>query len=506
MQHPSPTIFAFCSGRAFIRRLAYLACALIGAAASQPAVAAESQAWELAPYGVRILLAVDDSDRPRPGLEASLLREIAERISVSLSPLWKTELELASTGAERRQCFDPQEIGWEELADARAGQDKVFWLGVKSLPDGYELTCREFDVYLRRWGPLRRKVVRQESYLGEASFSLLKSAFSPLALISAVEDDATRVQLAFKGSRLPNPSGESLVGHAGDAFLPLLRRTDRAGKLVEQGIQPVPWTYLTLADENDAGRLADVHSGMRRAFGGVKRGTVEQIAIAIGPSASDSRVRFHSRTDPRQGLAGYEVFRATPTGETLRVGVTDRDGLIVVPMADERVSMLLLRSDGQLLAKTPIVNGQREIQQMPIADSVTRLQAQAEAQVVREELIDLVARRAIMMGRVKSMLKQGRVDDAKELMAELNEMPSPSVFDRRIENAVRRVQTSDDPSVQKRIDSLFASTREMLSKFLGTREISLLQNQVDSAAGSAPATSEQPAAEEAAPANEAVPS
>ena len=185
------------------------------------------------------------------------------------------------------------------------------------------------------------------------------------------------------------------------------------------------------------------------------------------------------------------MFRAGPNGATDRIGVTDRDGMITIPRTDEKVSMLLLRSDGQVLAKVPIAIGVSGVQQTPIADNVTRLQAQAEAQVVREELIDLVARRAIMMGRVKSMLKQGRIEDAKELMGELDALPSPSVFGRTIENAARRIPQSDDPSVQKRIDALFSSTREMLSKFLSTRPITDLQNEVNAAAN-AP----QPSADE----------
>jgi hypothetical protein len=162
----------------------------------------------------------------------------------------------------------------------------------------------------------------------------------------------------------------------------------------------------------------------------------------------------------------------------------------------------MLRSDGQVLAKVPIAIGGGEVQQTPIADNVTRLQAQAEAQVVREELIDLVARRAIMMGRVKAMLKKGRVKEAKELMGELDALPSPSVFGRTIENAARKIPRSDDPSVQRRIDALFSSTREILSKYLSTRPITDLQAEVDAAANAPQASGDE---EPEAPADEAAP-
>lgn len=483
-----------------LRRLAWLGCALaLLCSHSRIGAAAENAVWEHSPYQVQVVLAVDDSASPRPGLEASLAKSIADRIEVTLRPLWKSEIKMAEAGAERRQCLAPQEIPWEDFAAEQASQDKLLWLGVKVVPGGYKLTCREFDIYLRRWGPPRTAMVQQASYLAEASFGLLTETFSPLALITPIEGDDERIQLSFKGSRLPNPSGEEHAGAAGDAFLPLLRRSDRSGKLMEKGIQAVPWTYLTLAETNDAGWLGAVHSGMRRPFGVAKRGQIEQVAIGIGATTGDTRLRFHARTDAKEGLAGYEVFRELPDGETARIGVTDRDGMIDVPPSGERVSMLLLRSDGQVLAKVPVVNGTAGVQQTPIADNVTRLQAQAEAQVVREELIDLVARRAIMMGRVKSMLKKGRIDDAKELMAQLDEMPSPSVFGRSIDNAARRIQRSDDPTVQKRIDSLFSSTRDMLGKFLSTRDVTNLKNEVYNAAEAPPAADEQPPAEEPAP-------
>lgn len=465
-----------------------LACALIALCCASSSRAAENRAWENSPYRVLATVAVEDGARPQPGLEAALAKSIVDRVEGALRPLWALELSVPDGRIERRQCFDLREIPWEELTAAQTANDKLLWLGVRVRPSGYELACREFDVHVRRWGPIRRSFVQQTSFLPEACFAILKETFSPLALITPIEGNDEQVQLSFKGSSLPRPSGEEAFVTVGEAYLPLLRRSDRSGKLIPGGIMPVPWTYLTIADAgskaHDADRAAAIHSGVRRPFGAVKRGTVEQVAIGIGNSSGATQVRFHSRTDITQGLAGYEVFRAAPNGETERIGVTDRDGMITIPPTEEKVSMLLLRSDGQVLAKVPVAIGVSDVQQTPIADNVTRLQAQAEAQVVREELIDLVARRAIMMGRVKSMLKQGRVEDAKELMGELDALPSPSVFGRTIENAARRIPPSDDPSVQKRIDALFSSTREMLSKYLSTRPITDLQNEVNAAANS----------------------
>lgn len=460
------------------------------------ACGADEHPWENAPYTIHAMLACDDAARPQPGLEARLARSVNERIEASLLPLWKCEVIAAPTPAERRQCFALNEIPWDQLTAEQIGVDKLLWLGVRATPAGYELSCREFDVFLRRWSPVRTRFVQQESFLAESCFALLRETFSPLAKIDVIEGNDEQVNLRFKGSQLPRPSGEEEFVALGDAYLPLMRRTDRAGKLVEGGIMPVAWTYLTL-DELSETPFARVFSGNRRPFGAAKRGTVEQVAIGLRNPPGPTKVRFHARSDKTQGLGGYEVFRAGPDNETTKIGITDRNGVVVVQPEAGRVSMVLLRSDGQVLAKIPVLSG-AGLQETPIADNVTRLQAQAESQVVREELIDLVARRAIMMSRVKSMLKNGRAADAKELMSQLESLPSPSIFNRSIDNAARRIPKSTDASVQRRIDAMFSSTRDMLSKFLGTRGITELRIEVD-AAVNAPPAEETPAA----PASEA---
>ena len=487
MQSPRPTVRKLRTTIGSAEWIASLACAAACLWNAAAANGAETRLWTASPYRMIVTLAFEDDVRPQAGLEAELARSIVDRVDATLRPLWTMELEVARDAESRRKCFDLRETPWDELSAKQRGVDKLLWLGVRATIDGYELSCREFDVYLRRWGPIKNRTVSQASYLPEACVELLKSAFSPLAIIEPIEGNDEQVQLLFKGNDLPRITDDEPFITSGDAYLPLSRRTDRNGKLLENGVSPTPWTFLTIADSNDAGWLGAVHSGTRRPFAARRRGTVEQVAVGLRNRPGPTPVRFHSRTDKAQGLAGYEVYRSGENGKLERLGVTDRDGTIVIPPGQEHVSMLLLRSDGQLLAKVPVPSGFPDVLQTPIADNVTRLQAQSEAQVVREELIDLVARRAIMMARAKAMLKDGRVDDAKELVMQLDALPSPSVFSRTIDNASRRIPPTDDPSVQKRIEALFSSTRDMLAKFLSTRPLTDLQNEVNAA--SAPAGS-----------------
>jgi hypothetical protein len=87
-----------------------------------------------------------------------------------------------------------------------------------------------------------------------------------------------------------------------------------------------------------------------------------------------------------------------------------------------------------------------------------------------------------MMARIRAMLKNGRVEDAQKLMVELDDLPTASTFAGAIDAAARRLPKSEDPQVQRAIDRLFASTRQLLSRFLDPRAISALQNEVNAAA------------------------
>jgi hypothetical protein len=458
------------------------------------AAAIETKDWQLSPYRVHVTIAVDAELRPQPDLVNAIQQSLKERIDLVIAPLWLAELSVAEDSSARRQCFEPREIPWESLTPELKELDKLLWMGVRVTPRGYKLTAREFDVYTRRWGTARERIVAQTTYLEQCCFDLLADVFTPLALIEPIADNDAQVQLLFRGAGLPRRDGSQSFAIPGEAFQPLLRRTDRTGRLIENGVIPVPWTYLTLTGEG-GNALADVHTGARRPFA-MKRGRVEQLAIALRYPPGMARVRFHARRDETQGLAGYEVYRAAKQGSPEYIGVTDRNGEISVPPADDGgVSMILLRSEGQLLAKAPVPSGSGPLLETPIAEDMARLRAQSEARVVREQLVDVVARRAIMIARIRSLLEKNRLDDAKKLMAELDMLPTSSVFSRAIDAAAKRTPETGDPMVQRSIERMFTTTQDLLGKFLDRRPIIDLQSQVNAARTKAPSAGDEPAQE-----------
>jgi hypothetical protein len=269
----------------------------------------------------------------------------------------------------------------------------------------------------------------------------------------------------------------------GDVFLPIFRRTSRGGQLVENGIQPVPWTYVEVVESKDPRTTARIHSGTRRPFGIRRQGRVDQIAIAVRSDPADTTLRLRSRVSAEKPLVGYEVFAQTdPTkpDALARLGSTDRDGKLAVPPAEQRVRTLILKHGGHLLARLPVVPGAQAEVDIPLPDDDARLAAEASLASLREDLIDVVARRNILMARVRQKIKNKDFDGAQKLLLEINELPGRAQFTMEITNARRRTR-SDDTQIQRRIDQLFEGTQAALTQYLDTRPIDELSNELRAA-------------------------
>ena len=288
------------------------------------------------------------------------------------------------------------------------------------------------------------------------------------------------MQLFFKGNELPQRDENLSLNTPGEVYLPLLVRTNTAGEILPENVKPLPWTYLTLEKQDKKHWVTDVHSGIRTPYGLRRRGRVQQLAIALRFAPGETSIRFHARHSTKQSLSGYEVFeRDMQEDKSELLGLTDSNGAITILPNDQPVQILFLRSDGQLLAKVPVAPGAVQDIVVPVGDDPARLRAQAALMSLREELIDLVARRNILMARVRDRLKNGKFGEAQDLFAELDGLPSRSQFAQKIDTATNnKLNRSTDARIQARIDKMFDDTRKLLGRFLSTGDLTKLKNEI----------------------------
>jgi hypothetical protein len=197
-------------------------------------------------------------------------------------------------------------------------------------------------------------------------------------------------------------------------------------------------------------------------------------------------LRLRSRTSADKPLVGYEVFTQKPVDETLtRVGVTDTSGQITIPPGKTALQFLLVKHGGQLFAKMPVVAGAKSLIDITLPDDDARLAAEASMAAVREDLVDVVARRNILMSRARQKIEKKDYAGAQELLRALDDLPSRPQFNLTLSNAARTLR-SDDPQMQKRIDKLFESTQTLLTQYLDLRPISKLHDELREAQSKSP--------------------
>jgi hypothetical protein len=129
---------------------------------------------------------------------------------------------------------------------------------------------------------------------------------------------------------------------------------------------------------------------------------------------------LRSQSEPKQPLAGYEVYAHPPDSTaTVLLGRTDRQGRVTVPPGDGPLRVLLARHGAALLACLPMVPGLEPACTAEIPNDDRRLEAEGLASGLQYELIDLVTRREVLFARARARIKAGKFDEAEELIGQL---------------------------------------------------------------------------------------
>ncbi len=307
------------------------------------------------------------------------------------------------------------------------------------------------------WGNSLRRETRQWDAVGEQLFELLERVVAPLALLEPAPN-SDEVVVTLQGAELPKMAGDARGVRPGDAFLPIWRRTSRTGELLPKGgIQPVPWTFVETTTVNDDGSvIGRVASGLHRPLSAHRRGRVEQLGIALRDDPAETTIRIVARTKPDQPLAGCTVLALNvdtqnkDNQQETELGETSRDGSLAIPPGAVPLRMLLVKNGSVLLARVPIVSGYRPLVVVPVADDGIRLAAETRLAALREELIDLVARRNILMARTRRKIEAGDFKEAHELLIELDQLPGRSYFNQELARQRRLYQSPDQRAAPHR--------------------------------------------------------
>lgn len=462
-------------------KLLFAAAMVVAVAWSRPSVGADvAEVWEGQPYRIEASLAIAAPGDLQQQLASELPGYLKQRASTSIGSVWQLHPEVATGELRQAMLLGLARMADEHLPKRTKTEDKRLLLVVRATPWGYELSAREFDRYVERWGPTLQRIVRQREAVPEQLFLLAEQAVAPLAHFAQEGSNPMKVAIELRGADLPpTGAGDFAWLRPGDVLQPVLVRTTRAGDVLPGSATTIPWAFIEVEEhaEGEHSLSGQIKSAAARPLG-ARRGRTEAVAIGMRHDRKPTRLALRARSDEHQPLAGYEVFVQDPgTNNLALLGKSGADGEIAIPPGDTGARTLFIKSDGVTLARIPVVPGAEETIVAPLPDDEMRLRAAARLVALREDIVDVVARRTILMARVRQHIKEKKFAEARELMGQLDELPGTTQFRLTVERDAQLIR-ANDPQVQRRIDKLFSDTRSALGKFLNPQPIAALHEEL----------------------------
>jgi hypothetical protein len=434
-------------------------------------------AWEFTPYQVQIWLALPDDPTWQDAQLEQIRGVLAGRAETTFGPLWDSSVQLAPealAGDIRYRLNDLKVDQAQAAAPKRFSADKIYLVGVQDEQGLLKVQVRELDYRARQLGVLLERETPQREALPWVIWDAIAQAFTPLVRVERVDGPNITTRLRAGGLIT---AANSPAWIKKDAVLrPVIRKNDRAGEPLKGGINLIPWTMLEVQEQVGSILTCKLHSGYRSPIPSKGGARTDRLALLVRPQFPSTVLHLRSRDKVATPLGGYEVWRKISSTDGELLGSTDWRGNIELPKAETgALQTLLVRSGGQLLARLPLVPGQQPQMEAAVANDDGRLQAEGFVTALQSKIMDLEARRHIAAARIRTRLKDNKLDEAQKILEEMRTFESRADLGRMLDQ--QRVKSSD-PATQKRIDKLIADARVLLSKFLDPDLPNVLQREL----------------------------
>jgi len=141
-----------------------------------------------------------------------------------------------------------------------------------------------------------------------------------------------------------------------------------------------------------------------------------------------------------------------------------------------------VKNGSTLLARLPIVNGMKSIEQADLPDDRRRLETEGLLKGMQAEVLDIVIRRKVLESRIKQELGKKDLVKADKLLDDLKQVKSFEKMSEQVESIQRRaLSTEKGPllgGVVKRIDAMLDVTRQLMQKYLQDTLVRTLENEI----------------------------
>ncbi len=393
--------------------------------------------------------------------------------AIAVRDLWadeKTEALLVSSGLAmtltepEAKLITPPII--DLVGDAVEAYDKIFVVRVSgdSLPNQIDVV--EFDTLMRHFGPVASV---QNTASGSLPISIGRGIIKAFAPVIRIENagQSSAVGLLRAGGLILDENSPAGV-RPNDLFEPMTRKNDRNGKPIIIG--PIDWAFLLVTELEGRNVKMDYYAGRAGGLQGRKNNRTFRTALKVRTFGESSVLRLHLQRDPDFPLIGYELYeKELKSTKMTFIGRTDWDGRLVIDRTEDPFRLLYVKNGGAVLARLPLVPGLKPKDVADLAGDDMRLQAEAYIRGVQNAIIDLVAIRELFKARIRIRLRKGEMEKAETLMNALREQPSNEKLATEMgkkQAAFLKALGTRNANQRRKVDEMFTTTRELLSKHI----------------------------------------
>jgi hypothetical protein len=420
----------------------FISLVIIGMFTAQPAAPDASPSrtptlsLERRPYAIDVRLltgpGVPLDDRGRDDLVGSFTT-LARRF---VGAPWA--LRVAFHPGDPLERIDPAEWTFDDItaSDVGAAQpefDLIWAIRIDDGPGaGWTFTGRGIEPLTRTLGPIHHRATTTRADVARTLLRLALDLWTPRAEIASTS--AGGVNLTVQAAALAPSSPLGKVVGPGSLFVVnrLLFKPDGSSAR----ILPIDWTYLRVESVDGPSARCAIVSGLRDPLSRRVAVANRMVAVGVRPGAMPARLRFETRPPNPIPAAGYVLtIRPNLDVPAVAVGTTDREGRIIIDpdQAGGLVIARLVAGGVEPLVEFPLLPGEGHDERLIRIDPMTEAVAlEARLDALRDEIVDVVARRARLEARLKARAEGNAWEDVRTLIPEIRALPSRPFFESRL--------------------------------------------------------------------------
>jgi hypothetical protein len=398
--------------------------------------------------------------------------------------------------------------------------DKVLLVTYEDSYGEFKVAAREYDPRIQELTAVRQAATLDERSLPDVAGRLMRESFRPALFLDTANPGSDELELLLQAGEIIPPDPLAAQIAKGDVLRTFMRHMERRDPTQLKALQRLDLTYVRVTDfnrdlsipvsgganpETDGTISIEGQSEIDSDFidrshvsgvlishlpyppFGARGRNVQQMAVRQRPAADRSSVQLvlNSRTD--RPLVCHRVdkvaklrWREDSELPSVRM-VSDRNGRIEIEVdPDHPTFWLYVYSGALLLARVPYAPGLVPEDTIKLPDDSLRLGVEGELYLFRDDLVDIVAQRAVYKSLARKASAAGNLDDLEDAVEKLTELPGKKEFDAKLnavkQPAVTRADALRNRSARRKIERLCKAMSDSLGDFFSSdKQIAELQ-------------------------------